>query len=97
MLNCVFDELLDAQAVVLRHIEVLDVLAFDLGALVRDQVTEVPNSDCVKGRKVKPKLVSAEVIGLRLVLELGFDFCCRDLHQLVRIGVDLAVVLHINF
>jgi len=70
MFNCIFDELFDAQAIILRHIKIMNIFAFNFGSLVCDQITEMPNSDCIKWWQVKPKLVSAEMIGLRFILEL---------------------------
>lgn len=86
------DELFQGQALILWYVVMIDVLAFDLGAFIGDQVTEVPNGDGVERRQVEPELMGAEVIGLRLVLELGLDLSGVDTKKLGLIGVDLTIV-----
>ena len=86
------DELFQGQALILWYVVMIDVLAFDLGAFIGDQVTEMPNGDGVERRQVEPELMGAEVIGLRLVLELGLDLRGVDTKKLGLIGVDLTIV-----
>jgi hypothetical protein len=75
----------------------MNIFAFNFGSLACDQITEMPNSDCIKWWQVKPKLVSAEMIGLRFILELWFNLRSSYSLQNVSIGVNLTVFWHLKF
>ena len=79
-------ELLDGEAFVVRHAEVHDVLAFDLGAQTSTDVTQVVYGHCVVAAEVEPTLMAEEVVAFTFALELGSKLLGDDLNTRVLDG-----------
>ena len=81
------EDVLDAEALELRHVDDLDVVAGDDALDAHGQVPEVPDGDGLVAGQVRPDLGGEEPVHLPLALELGGE------GSLGYLG-ELGLVLH---
>ena len=88
------EEFLDLQVLVLRHVEMLDLLGLDAESLATHQITHVPDGHSVVGWQVGSDLMGEEVVHLLLVSHLGGEVLCRYPHLPIGQRVDLLPFSH---
>ena len=70
-------DLLQREVLVMRHVEVLDLVALDEALSPTGHVPEVPRCDCILWRTVSFDVLGEEVVSFLLRLELSRELSYR--------------------
>jgi hypothetical protein len=71
------EDLFQREVLVVRNVEVLDLIALDESFRAAGHVAEVPRGHCILRRAVGLDVLGEEVVRLLLGLELGGELCHR--------------------